>query len=951
MAELSTNQKAFIKTMTEDEEYERRGFELLLKRADFDIFFDELAAAGLFYPSRNLGPVPADQPGYYRLPYWNPLAYLEAAAKRAGEQDDLALAEKVMNVVRQVTRWRDEHGNVRDNENTWHAFATIFGLVPLQAVSLEDIDLIPAWLDPGFSQSRVGSAFARGPLRRFVDSPYPEDWQKACRILYHCTAIRRARKKQIDEGISERATTVVDDFWLKKLVSANASALGAKAGKEAAGVFLTRLRDLFAQENAGRMTYLLRPAIEDHRQNHSYRGPQNCLVEGLRNVLLGWVDHDAASASSFNERLLTDDSEIVRRIAIHLVDARFEALRSSVPLLLSPEIFDMGHLHELYVLLKDRFQLFTEEEKAATLNAIREIRRPNKGDDSERLQRSGQRRWLSAVAGHGYEPADKWFQELVSDHTLGGISPYPDFHMYVESRWGFGPTPHGFQELVAYAEDGNLIEKLNAFIPRDSWNGPTTRSLSDSLVEAVGFAPKIFLARLSSFLTTKRAYQYSIIAGFKKLWDAWDGETADFNWCEAWPKLIEFFEAILGNDHFWTETVAEDGTRAPNRDWIPSIISEFLRAGTRTDERAYAPDLLPRTWSLIKILLKKSEAQHKPSECDALNYAINTSKGKAIEALFDHALRCCRVSDAATGSHAETWQQDMLPVFDEELAACRDGNFEFSALAGAYLANLQYMNAEWCDRNIPKIFPIEFPSNCLSALDGLAFAPATQSIYRSLVDTGVLLWALTHEMKGACARENLVQRICLAYLRGDEELQWPRFAYLFDARRVDDLETASKYFWMIRDEPLSDDLKDRILLFWGQCVTWSHSVRPLPTKLFSTLSLLSCYLNAVGPRELELLLAVAPHVSIDYNADFFVEELDRLEGINPRAIASVLSTLLQSYQPVFDFEDRLKKLVTKLAARPETRADTLQCVNRLRFLPGMVQLYSQIAEPTPTSES
>lgn len=63
MTELSTKQKSFVKTMTEDEEYERRGFELLLRRQDFDSFFDALADAGLFDPSRNLGPVPADKPG------------------------------------------------------------------------------------------------------------------------------------------------------------------------------------------------------------------------------------------------------------------------------------------------------------------------------------------------------------------------------------------------------------------------------------------------------------------------------------------------------------------------------------------------------------------------------------------------------------------------------------------------------------------------------------------------------------------------------------------------------------------------------------------------------------------------------------------------------------------------------------------------------------------------
>jgi len=68
MTKLSTKQQSFIKTMLEDEEYERRGFELLIKRADFENFFDELAHAGLFDASRNPGPVAADQPGYYRLP-------------------------------------------------------------------------------------------------------------------------------------------------------------------------------------------------------------------------------------------------------------------------------------------------------------------------------------------------------------------------------------------------------------------------------------------------------------------------------------------------------------------------------------------------------------------------------------------------------------------------------------------------------------------------------------------------------------------------------------------------------------------------------------------------------------------------------------------------------------------------------------------------------------------
>jgi hypothetical protein len=120
------------------------------------------------------------------------------------------------------------------------------------------------------------------------------------------------------------------------------------------------------------------------------------------------------------------------------------------------------------------------------------------------------------------------------------------------------------------------------------------------------------------------------------------------------------------------------------------VISEFLRAGTRSDQKAYAPDLLPQTWLLIKILLKESDPQQEPSEGDALDWAVNTSKGKAVESLFDHALRWCRVTDSAKGAHGDIWRV-MQSTFDEEVAACRNKNFAFSALAGAYITNLHYL--------------------------------------------------------------------------------------------------------------------------------------------------------------------------------------------------------------------------------------------------------------------
>src|SRR5215469_10882907 len=95
---------------------------------------------------------------------------------------------------------------------------------------------------------------------------------------------------------------------------------------------------------------------------------------------------------------------------------------------------------------------------------------------------------------------------------------------------------------------------------------------------------------------------------------------------------------------------------------------------------------------------------------------------------------------------------ELQPLFDAELAQCHDGNFEFSALAGAYIGNLHYMSPDWVHANFKAIFPIEFPANCLAALDGLAFAPSMKPIFDVLIAAGVVDWALRQDMQGDHAR-------------------------------------------------------------------------------------------------------------------------------------------------------------------------------------------------------
>jgi hypothetical protein len=92
-------------------------------------------------------------------------------------------------------------------------------------------------------------------------------------------------------------------------------------------------------------------------------------------------------------------------------------------------------------------------------------------------------------------------------------------------------------------------------------------------------------------------------------------------------------------------------------------------------------------------------------------------------------------------------------------------------------------------------------------------------------------------------------------------------------------------------------------------------------------------------------VAVTPFTSVNYNADRLIEELARLANTSPGAAAHVLRVLLDAYQPSYDFEDRLKKLIVQLATHAESRSDAILSLERVRHLPGMVELYAQLTSP------
>jgi hypothetical protein len=924
--------------MHKGEDFTRHGFNLLSKQASPEFYFDALKDAGFFEPEKNLGPVPSNEPGFVQIPFWPALTYLQAVAKRAGETDNLGLAEKILAVVRSVTNFRDDNGEHRDNYHTYYRFAEILGELPLRSISIDDVRLIGIWLTSRFDRGLVGKSLAKGLLERLLASDDQRDTTHAVQVMNDCMAYEWLPEKN---RRGNELVTRIDNYWLEALLNAHAKRFGAKAGLPGIQIFEEGLRAIFSDAPGSYGTRLWRPAIEPHTQNMNFRDVENRFVDGMRDALAGWIEARPYEAAEYVKNALTDPSEIIRRIAIHTVTENFDLLRASFEATIDKGLFTSGLRHEVYRLLQERFAALSAEGKAKVIAALRALPEPKSGDDTARRLKFTQREWLTAIKDQ--PEASAWFNELSSDPALGSPTDHSDFLSYHEMRHGPGPAPFGQDSLIAFAEDGSLVDRLNEFKEIDSWTGPTLGGLVEALETAVAASPDTFLPLLSDFNRAKIAFQHALIAGFKRVYDPSNAQKPPFDWKVAWPKLLAFFSECLNDQAFWSApAIQEQGiSMIPGRTWMTSLIAGFLEAGTKHDDTAYAPELLSQAWELIKILLARAEPE--PARLtDPMTHALNTEKGRVIGALYNHALRVCRVAQQQEKPLEEAWAP-LQPVFDSEIAKCVDANFEFSTLSASYIANLDYMSRAWLTDNVQKLFPVEYPANFESAIGGLAYGSPNRPIYQLLASNKILDTALNMKLEDRHGRERIVEWICLAYLWGDEDLTSPLMKQIFTGG-AEDIQHGAGFLWHVRREKMKPEQVERVLAYWEAALAWATAQPTVNEILLGRLSRLAPYFSALDDRAKSLLLGVIGYVHADYSTDQMIEQLARLADSNPMGTIELLDRMFEANTPNFDLDYKLRGLLKNLYGMG-FRGEVLRIIEKLRkTLPDMLSFYQELRD-------
>ena len=844
---------------------------------------------------------PQRQKGYYTIPFWPVLRYLE----KISISDDLAIHKRLINIIFQVTRPLPPLKKA-DNYHTWHYFSKILGNLPVDVIDLTHIDLIRDWLEGRFDTSLVGSEIGKSLLPKLLKSEKPEDLGKAIKIVEIITELRWLPSGNTGGSEDIEPRLKIKSFWMRDIFNKNSVLLGERCGQEVISILKKRLTEILDKQKKERdFAYIWRPAIEPSEQNVGTDQPAHVLIDVLRDVLVSFVSSQNAPAEVMT--LLESDDPIQKRIAVHLIDILYGKYQAILWKYLSYEWFERFQRHEVYLLLRNHFEEFSAEQKNGVFELIGHLTRDWKEPkDKARLDMLVRSEWLSAIVGKGYDRADALYEEYTM--TLGHKPEHPEYLSFMSTSLGHERTI-SVEEIFAKGNVKDIIVFLNQYQGKTKWGEPADEGLGETLKSAVRTKQDFFESNLLEFINCKPVYQYYLISALEGIWN----EKKAINWLKA----LEFCEAILKQTDFWDRTEPEK-TRHFKKAWIPSAIAGLIQKGVGNDDWAFDSELLPQAGRILEEILEKEQPSAKGDREDALTEAINTTKGRVLGAFFSYALRQCRVLEKEGKEKTDFWEGSLKPVFDKELELTKNGNYEFSAIAGEYLPNLYYLSKDWVEQNISSLFPNKDAArfkNWRCAMDGYAYVGTIYTvIYDLLKYNGDLQKVIREVIDHKRIRERVIDNVCVTYLRGQEPLDGTDslFREILEAWREEDIADVIGLFWQHRDADLQKEHKDRIFDFWRHC--HERIVKDGEQKnqeILSDLNLLAVFLEDINDDAKKWLLQSASYVEKRWHSTFLLEYLNGLVDENPQAVGEIMMAMLKQATPNYQ-EEHIVSIVETL---------------------------------------
>ena len=448
------------------------------------------------------------------------------------------------------------------------------------------------------------------------------------------------------------------------------------------------------------LSFIWRPAIEDHSQNQDFDSKAK-LVVALRDAVVAAVESDKLSLESAVEELRGRDWPLFWRLALHGLERFGDRSPELVKAALTDEeLFrDTDVHHEFYRLAARRFGDMPTESKDRYLELVERVPVEVTADDEPEVadRRRLWWRWnrLGAVAEALPDPWRERYASLVGEL---GQEKHPDFLTY-HSSWTGPNSPLSADDVVKLGADA-LIGYLAEWRPDGDEMRPSPEGLARTITEAVKSDPAAYASSAPRYLALEPAYARGLLFGFREALRA--GSTFD------WAPVLELSAAIarqpIGGDE-----AAIDRGRDPGWAWARTEIAHLIEAGLDPGPGEIPVQERERVWAIIQTLAEdadptpETEARFGSPNMDPMTHSINTTRGVALHAAIGFGWWLRRGAGEPVGWRLSDSAPEVTELLDRHLDLDHDPSVSVRSVYGWWLPWIIAMDEPWAIERLDRL--------------------------------------------------------------------------------------------------------------------------------------------------------------------------------------------------------------------------------------------------------
>lgn len=694
---------------------------------------------GYFDPSKNpeLKKDPKNKEFFF--PKWNVLGYLENVSVKNAKNPDIEVTGNLIDIIESIINFRNNNGERVENYRTDQSIIKIIFKLPIKLIKESYFQFIGLAL-----RSEFGARIIEFEIEKTVFPRLIED--QAVDLIIELLNIILDYKLN-DTGYMLEFESVIDDYILGNMLDEYKPKIADLCCVEAANVGINKIEEIMGKDKI-QFDYIQIPTIEDHPQSRYLEDYELQLVCFVRDML------ESADPNQIRDLIINLKKEkysIFNRVAIHIINYHYEKLNEIFWDSKENPLNDFKLKHELYELFRSQASNFSSEQMSILVNWIEtkdyDIP-PENIDLTEKIEAYRKKVWLEPLLSSGNETVKILYDKY---HQINPAKiEHPGFNIWFS---GFSASKSSLEKSAFFVKSNEDI--ANYFISYIK-EGPlySEFTLAQTFRESVIEKPGKFARNIKPFLNVKPRYQHALLWGFQEAWK----KHRNFQWKTVFNFILE----LISSEDFWT------GNDKYNT-WTISIIADLIKEGTKSDDNAFDPELLPAAKEILMIIVNKTKSDLNDKPKNIVFDVLNSVKGKIFSAMINYSLRQMRLLPLPK---ERKWDQTIKNDFSMRLDQKNEPTLEFIFILAQYLPNLCYLDNKWVKDNINLIFDKNDDNRWVGAFTGYLYYSNEfrENIYLLLKSEGHYDKAIETDFSDRRITWRLVQHICSFYLIDKEKL-------------------------------------------------------------------------------------------------------------------------------------------------------------------------------------